>query len=418
MGAEGMGMKTVVPALLSLLIACAFVDAQETAATDTLAPRRMLLSVARDADGTFTPNDLLQISRSLQIKLLSATAEIDVVEPAEGITDHSSTGLNAAARAAGADSWLSVSAGGGWAALKLSVRSSDLIADTTVLDITVMRTGWESSQDLSGEEWAEIIQPIAGHYHRVAVAVVAPQGPALARVTVTALPGTRITGLGEPALIVDESGAASREMPAAHQYTLDASLSGYFFISQQIFLAADKVVSFVQKPESTWSLDALLQDRGYPGVSFGWSPIPGRVTLKLGIRTYLFGLAFDAAGVISSSPLSDVLIQGIVSPIAELGPVRPYLGLEGFLRVDHPAGSVPSLDGLSPGGAKAIVGVELMTTPGGGFFLEYAPIMYFTETPELLKAALGPGSLPPGWIFSPASALNMLSFRAGYRWQL
>ena len=76
------------------------------------------------------------------------------------------------------------------------------------------------------------------------------------------------------------------------------------------------------------------------------------------------------------------------------------------------------LDALSPGGVKTIIGFELMSTPGGSVFIEYAPILYFTQAPELLMAALGPGSPPPGWIFRESSALNLLSFRVGYRWQL
>ncbi len=412
-------MKTVVPALLSLLLACVLVDAQETAAASMGAPRRMLIVVEQDAGGSLTQGDLLQLSRSLQITLLSATGEIDVVEPAKPLRDLSPAVLDAAARAAGADSWLSVGASGGWAALTLAVRSSDLLTNAIVLDTTVTRTGWESPQDLSAEEWAEIVQPIAGHYHRIPLTTVSLQhGPVLATLTVKALPGTRITGLGEPALVVEQGGTASREMPAAHQYELGAILEGHAFSHQTIFLNTDKVVTFLQKPASTWSLDASLEDRAYPGVSLGWSPIPGRVTLRLGIQTFLFGLAFATSGVVASVPLSDIFIQAVATPVSELGPLSPYLGFEVFLRIDHPSGSVPALDALSPGGVKPIIGLELMTSPGGGFFVEYAPILYFTQVPDLLMAALGTGSVPPGWIFSPASALNLLSFRAGYRWQL
>jgi hypothetical protein len=416
MGAEGMGMKTVVPALLSLLLACAFVEAQETVAADTLTPRRMLINISRGADDAFTANDALQLSRSLQIKILAATSEITIVEPAAPLTDVSPAGLKAAAGAVGADSWLSVIADGGWASLSLSVRSADLVSDATVLDITVKRSAWGSPQDLATEEWAEIVQPLAGHYHRLPVTVTRTIAPAT--LTVKALPGTRITGLGDAVVVVDDSGTASAELPAQHQYVLGASRPGYFYASQQVFLSTDKLITLVQAPESAWSIDASFQDRAYPGLSLGWSPVPGRVTLKLGIRTYLFGLAFGSDSLFVSSPLSDLFFAGTVSPIAELGAFRPYLGLEGFLRIEHRAGRTPSLEGLSPGGVKAVAGIELVVTPGGGFYLEYAPIMYFTQTPELLKAALGSGSVPPGWVFASASALNMLSFRAGYRWQL
>jgi hypothetical protein len=412
-------MKTVVPALLSLLLACVLVDAQETADAGTGSPRRMLIAVGQDAGGALTPGDLLQLSRSFQMQLQKATADVDVVEPPESLPNLSPTVLDAAARAAGADSWLSVNASGGWAALRLAARSSDLLTNAIVLDTAVTRSGWGSSQDLAVEEWAEIVQPIAGHYHRfAAVAATGTHGPMLATVTVRALPGTRITGLGEPALIVDQSGTASREMPAARQYELGAILRGYIYSRTSIFLSADRVVSLPQKPESVWSLDASLEDRAYPGVSLGWSPDPGRTTFRLGIQTYLFGLAFDSSEAVSSAPLSNIFLLAEVSPRTELGLLRSYLALEVFLRIDHPSGSTPWIDVLSPGGVKTIFGLELRTSPGGGFFLEYVPTLYFTQVPDYFEAALGAGSLPPGWFFGTSSALNLLSFRAGYRWQL
>jgi hypothetical protein len=95
-----------------------------------------------------------------------------------------------------------------------------------------------------------------------------------------------------------------------------------------------------------------------------------------------------------------------------------YSAFGGFLRVGHSASSLVSLDPLSFGGIKSILGVELMVSPQGSIFMEYAPAAYFTVFPELLRASLGPGNSLPGWVFGTAVGINFLSFRAGWRWQL
>jgi hypothetical protein len=410
-------MKHFWAAIAFLLLSVWTAGAQDSATAEAKAPRRLLLVVTRDAEGSLSANDLLLLSRSVQMQVQKATDEIIVVESSEIVTDASAPQLNEAAKRVGADSWLWVIAGGGWSTLKLAVQSFDLISNDVVLDTTVAREGWQSPLDLALEPWDDIARPIAGHYHKVDIAV-AQEGPLLAVLSITALPGTRISGLGGPPLVADESGTASREVPSSRQYTLGASLAGYHFESRQIFLEADKVISFDQKPESRWTVEAALQDRGYPGISLAWSPTPGVFSLKLGITTYLVGLAFDSAGAFSSQPMSEVILQASTYWFAGTSFFRFYTADAFYLRIDHPEGSTPSVDSLSFGGIRGVLGAELMVSPPGSLFFEYAPTVYFGINPDLFKAALGPDKTPPGWVFNPTSAMNLLSFRAGYRWQL
>ncbi len=386
------------------------------AAQDRVA-RRLLLVVAPDDSTTLAANDLFLLSRSVQMELQRATKEINVVEAAGSVPDLSEAGLAEAAKSAGADSWLSVIAGGGWSTLKLAVRSFDLISNAMVLDTTVTREGWQSPLDLSLESWDDIAQPIAGHYHMVEAAV-APQGPRAALLTIKALPGTKISGLGPKPLVVDASGSLAQEMPVSRQYDIRASLIGHLPEHRQIYLEADRAVDFDQKPESRWTLDMSLQDRAYPGFSIAWSPRLGHFSFKLGITTYLVGLAFNSTGVFSSAPLSEAELQATAYLFPETGFFRLYTAQTFFLRVDHAIGTTPSLDSLSLGGMKGIIGAELLGSARGNWFFEYAPTVYFTHVPNMLQAALSSGSPPPGWLFFPSSAVNLLSFRAGYRWQL
>ena len=400
-----------------LLLLVATAHAQDTGAADTKAPRRLLLVVTRQVDGSLAANDLLMLSRSVQVQLQKATNEIVVVEPSEPVTDISAARLAEAAKVEGADSWLWVIAGGGWTTLKLAVQSFDLISNSLVLDSALAREGWQSPQDLAMETWDDIAQPLAGHFHMVTAAAV-QQGPVLALLTITALPGTKITGLGGPALTADENGMTSREVSAPRQYTLRASLRGHAYVSKPVFVTSERVITLEQRQISSWAVDLSLQDRAYPGVALGWSPVPGVFTVKLGFTSYLVGIPLDSSGLLSSQPLTDLVLQADLyfSPVPEA--LRVYSGFGVYLRISHSASSLVSLDPLSFGGIKSILGVEFPVSSQGSLFMEYAPTAYFTAFPELLRASLGPGNSPPGWEFGTAVGINFLSFRAGWRWQL
>ena len=116
--------------------------------------------------------------------------------------------------------------------------------------------------------------------------------------------------------------------------------------------------------------------------------------------------------------MSDIILQASTCWFPGSSFLRLYTGSAFFLRLDHPDGSLPSLDALSFGGIKSIIGAELMVSPRGSLFIENTATVYFNIVPELFKAALGPNNTPPGWFFNSSTAINFLSFRAGYRWQL
>ena len=410
-------MKSAGAVCAMLLVVVFSAGAQDAGPPDGQAARRLLLVVTRAGNSTLAANDIQLLSRSILMQVQKATSEVVVVESPGSPADVSQTALEQAAKGAGADSWLSVAASGSWTALKLGVKSFDLISSSMVMDISVSRGEWQSALDLALEPWDEIVRPVAGHYHFVQT-VASPQGARLARLTIAAIPGTTIDGLGSPALVADENGTASRDVPVPREYTLHARLRGHSVVSSSIFVSGDRVVKLEQHPISSWALDFSLQDQAYPGVGLSWSPLPGIVAIELQVTSYLVGVSLGTAELFSSAPVTDVALQaGIYLPF-QPRLIRAYTMLGVSVRIDSPLQSPLSLDALSPFAVKAMVGAELALSERGSFFLEYAPAAYFTAVPLLLQAALGPGNAPPGWLFTSGVGFNLLSFRAGFRWQL
>ncbi len=404
----------VVCALFLLFVFSA--GAQNAGPPEGQAARRLLLVVTKDAGSTLSTNDVQLLSQSILMQVQKATDEVIVVE-SPGPGDLSAAGLEEAAKAAGADSWLTVDATGSWTALTLAVRSFDLISNATVMDVSVSRAQWQSALDLAQEAWEEIVQPVAGHYHFVTAAP-PPAATTMARLTVKAIPGTTIDGLGKTALVADQNGTASRDVPAPHQYTLLSSLRGYSLSSTTIFVAGDRAVQLDQRPLSHWAAELSLQDQANPGFALSWFPVPGILAIRLQVTSYLVGLSLGSADPFSSVPVTDVLLEaGVYGPL-EPRLIRVYAMLGVSLRIDSPADSSPTLDPLSLVGLKDIMGAELSLSPRTGLFAEWAPTLYFTAVPTLMEAALGPGNTPTGWVFTSGAAINILEFRVGFRWQL
>ena len=303
MGAEGMGMKTVICRLCSpCSLRMRMVDAQENAAAGSGCLGGCSLPLDRAA---VAPSPRAISCRSPAPSRSSSRKRLRTStwwSPAESITDVSTARLDESARLFGADSWLSILADGGWANLRLSVAFLRPRCERGMLETTVTRTGWTS---FAGPRFGGIARDRSTDSRplpRIAAVTATAEGVRLAMVTVKAPTGNEDIRSGRKSPDRRPERLSDREMPVSRQYELGAVLPGHFFSRQVFFLTADRTVSFVQKPESAWSLDASFEDRAYPGLSVGWSPVPGLVTLRLGVQTFLFGLAFDATGVFQALP--------------------------------------------------------------------------------------------------------------------
>jgi hypothetical protein len=398
------------------LILLLVMAAAQAGAQARLTPRRLLLSVTRQPDARLTDNDARMVSQAILMRLQAASTEMLVTESEEEWKGEDESRLIGIAEAAQADCWLWISLGGGWEALTLTVRSYDLLSRALAVTLTLTREGWTSAHDLSLETWDDLTRPVAGYYHAVE-AVAAEEAETTELLSIIALPGTVITGLGEP-LVIGADGAGYREMPALREYTLRASLRGHFFMKKTIFLVDERLVDFDQTPDPRWTLDAVMQDRGNPGAGLTWYFDPGRTFLRLGATTSLIAIGLDGAEAFTSQPLSTPYVQWGWYFTREDAAVSLYAGIGGFFRVVHEMDTAVVIDALSPGGFTFIAGAEMPLSPRVLLFFEYAPSLYLTDVPELLRASLGAGSEYAGWAFDTWGAFNALSARFGIRWIL
>jgi hypothetical protein len=401
-----------------ILAACLFLSASlafgQAADGPEFTTRRLLLAVSKAQDSAISDNDLLLLSRSILVRLQQASAELVVVEGVgEGDDDEA---LGSRATAAGADGWIRVRVSGDWASLGLEVASFDMLSSETVMDATFRREGWASAQNLSMETWSDVTGPIAGHY-RLIVASSTPSTERVARLTVTALPGTVISGLDGGEQTVDESGTASWSLGVPRQYTLRAKLPGRLFVTQTILLASDRDLALEQPQEPRWTTELSLSDLSYLGAAVTLSAKDRYVYTRLGFTTYLLDLTLGSDGVFVSQPLTSLFLQLGAYFFRGLGPVDGYLAIEPFLRVVHESGAPLALEPLSSWGIRWIVGAELALPGGAKLFFEYTPTDYVTSFPTLFKASLG-SDTPAGWRFNESDALLLLSARMGLRWKL
>jgi hypothetical protein len=267
------------------------------------------------------------------------------------------------------------------------------------------------------------VRTVAPQFRSAVSATRQAAGPAVARLIIKARAGTRVTGDGVPSFQVGSDGTASLSLPASREYLLWAGLSGYYTSSTRIFLTTDRQVVLPQDPSPRWAVEASLQDLGYPRIDLTWFPAPHNAFfngayLKLGLMTYLVGLAFDSTKAISSAPLTNVEAQigFYLNPAGSL--FRFSVGLGAFVRVVTIPGSYFGLDPLSPWGMRGIVGMELSPFPRSRFFVELTPTLYMTPAPDVFRTLLGTDNTPPGWIPGDSSFADIFSLRFGYRWML
>ena len=385
--------------------------------TPQLVPRRLALAVTRPQGSTFTPADALMIIRSLHQRLQDADGQVIIVEIPEAAAAVTPEEMGAAASGVGADGWMLLTLDGRWTSARLGFRAADLLSNSTVADFWTTRATWVSPASLPVETWADAVGAVAGKFPMVESAAAPAMDEQLVRLTVTALPGSVVTGLGPQPVRIDSSGTAFRMLSAPREYTLRASLSGYTTVSRRIFLSGDRQIAFEQKKPSRWGLDVSLSDSRAPGMDLTMSFPSPSFFVRLGFTTYALAFSPGQAQLFMSLPLTNVEIRAGTWLSPEDRYFRFYIGFGGFARIVHANGTFPMFDPVSPAGGMVVVGTEVPVSARGRLYVEYSPSVYLSRTVDALRASLGPDNAP-GWIFAPFGGFNVLSFRIGYRWPL
>ena len=408
-------MRTRVLLILALVLTAASGFALEA---PRLISRRLMLAVTRPQGSQFTPGDALMILRSLHQHLQDGDGQVVVVEIPEMSSPATPEKMGAAARDAGADSWILLTLDGQWTSARLRIRSDDLLSNSTVADFSATRATWISPASLPTESWADAVEAVAGKFPMVESPAAPGADERLARLTITALPGSVITGLGAAPIRIDANGSAFRMLPAAREYSLRTSLPGYMVAAQRIFLSGDRELAVVQQKSSRWGLDVSLSDSRAPGMDFTMAFPTLPLFVRLGVTTYALALDLSQTEVFLSDPLTNLELRAGIYLSPDDRFFRFYVGLGGFARIVHAAGTFPVFDPVAPLGFMLLAGTEVPVSARGRLYFEYTPSIYLTSVPDALRASLGPDNSPPGWLFAFSEGFNLLSFRVGYRWPL
>jgi len=395
-----------------------FTVSAQTAEPSSGLQRSLLLYVDQQQKGGLTENQLLVLSRSLLISLQAGIPGIAVSDAAGSGQSASPAALSDLALKAGADFWLwaqvSVDAG----KTQLHVRGFDILAQEKKFDATLTRESLLSPLELPFEKWDDLVSLVTSSLSSGEPQGQGTPGPQEVTLTVRALPGTLITGPGGAKAQAGKDGFASLSFPAPGEYSLHATLSGYYPLTRRFFLSDNREVFLEQTPHSWWALDASLLEMGYPSFDVSRFILLNSLYVKLGITTYAVGLAFTDTQAFTSNPLTNLVLQTGIYLRPDDVLFRPYVNLGAFLRIVVAPGTLVGIDPLSWGGLQFSIGTEIGRSPRGRFFFEYQPMLYAASVPGLFQASFGSGNPPAGWSFSPKSAFNFLCFRVGYRWPL
>jgi len=379
--------------------------------------RNLLLYVDQPPKRGLSENQLLVLSRSLLISLQAGVQGLAVSDAAGTVQSASPATLSDLALKAGADFWLwaQVSVDGG--KTQLHARGFDVRAQEMKFDATLTRESELSPVELPFEKWDDVVSLVTSSLSSGDLQGQGTPGPQEVILTVRAIPGTLITGPGGTKARTGKDGFASLSFPAPGEYSLHATLSGYYPLTRRFFLSGNREVFLEQTPHSWWALDASLLEMGYPSFDVSRFILLNSLYVKLGITTYAVGLAFTDTQAFTSNPLTNLVLQTGIYLRPDDVLFRPYVNLGAFLRIVVAPGTL-GIDPLSWGGLQFSIGTEIGRSPRGRFFFEYQPMLYAVNVPGLFQASLGSGNSPSGWSFSSNGAANYLCFRVGYRWAL
>ena len=381
--------------------------------------RRVLLYVDQQTGGGLSSDQLMMLSRSILLSLQSGIPGLQVSEEASGsLPSASEQALTERASGAGADFWIWVEVSSDTAKIRLRARGFDLLAQQAAFDQTLEREGPFSATSLPFEAWNDLLALARPSLPAGAPSAPTAPQPHEAALSVRAQPGTLVTGPGGKKAVASFDGVALLRLPAPAEYSLRSTRAGYYPDTSRLFLGGDQEFSLHQVPASRWALDASLLQMGYPSLDASFFVIPNWLYVKLGLTTYLVGLAFTDTQVITSNPLTNIVLQTGVYLRREDVLFRFYFNVGAFVRFVHAPGVLVGIDPLSWGGLQASLGTEIGSNPRGRFFFELQPMLYASSVPGLFQASFGGNKSPIGWAFSAKGALNLLCFRFGYRWML
>jgi hypothetical protein len=248
------------------------------------------------------------------------------------------------------------------------------------------------------------------------------------KVVIEANPGTRICGLSTDVLVVNDRGIAKVELAQASTYRMKALCTGFYPVEESFYVGYEPVkITLQQQPASRIAFDLYLHHVDYLGAGFLYYIYPNLVFAELSATTYIKKLIWPVEGDTRDweSPLFPVFLTAGFYVNNEDLFFRYGFNAGVFLRFffDDNKGKIV-LDPVSSWGIKLLgFHAEFSGFPKIHFFYEHNILLYFTENPDLLEAAvkgkIEPRDINPG-VYPDTSthALNFFDIKLGVRFFL
>jgi len=385
--------------------------------------RRLLLYFEAEEGARFQEADLLLLRESLLVGLKEGAGSVEVLEASEREVPETEADKSELAGRSGADAWLWVRAGGSLDRLHLTVLSRDLLRGRKVLEQDREKRLDSVTLDLAGSFWADLVEAVEKRYAGTAGRTLRPN---LAELRIRARPGTLIFGLPQQNLSVGPEGELRVMLSAPATYELAALCPGCEPVKRELFLEEGRSeLKLEQVPAARWALAFYLNNLNFPGLEASWALLPGYLVLRAGLTSYLVGLALleeedrgEEVSLLVSYRLAHLNASLSFYLNREDSTWRLYSGFGLFSRLLLPKGEGFTIDPIAPYGLQPFLGLERTLDPKKSLYLEYAPLFYFTEHPELFRASLPPDAGDDGYVFQGRAVFDFLNFRLGLRFRL
>ncbi len=312
----------------------------------------------------------------------------------------------------GCDLWLSVTVSGSFESPAYQATAFDLVTRKYPLELTVEPDQRLRTRDLAGRFWSDIGTELVANLERPEFGT---------EITFVGVPMTRITGVGDRRIVLDQDGRAVSRLPNPNVYTYRATRLGYETVSGVLIVGDDaETVELHQVPAPRHVVDLGLSTLSYPSVSYGYHLLPDYLFAKVGLTTYVAGIYLlgetEERNLLVSEPMTEFYLQLGAYFIASDKPIRGYAGGLAGIRMVHSPFLV-GLDPLAKYFAGTLLGMEFEPFESVLGFLEWTPVFLFSDAPALLASGFPAGYHPMGLMNWVQGILDPIRYRVGVRFK-
>ena len=352
--------------------------------------RRLLLCFELASDANFTQEEELLLYESLLVQLGSASRKVAVLEAPDRKPTASNSDRSTLARSLGGDSWLLVSLSGD---LDLREPRGRLLRPAHRADRLRLPDAQEPAAR-GGGPGAGLLGRDPGSGRWTTTARRRPPRSLPGQVVFQAPPGTRIAVAGTENLRTDPSGRASLSVQLPLTLSIRARRPGFYPLESKYYVSQELTTLELQQARGArFAFDVYLNNVIFPGFEFSWFPLPNTLFLRTGFTTYLAGLFFSGSGEETSifvSKTLNLLDLGDRRLPERSGPAPARLRRNRRIPAPDHLHGYWGLEPIAPWGLQAILGLEYSRKLKQRFYLEFDPLLYFTNHPDLLFASFPP----------------------------